>query len=98
MSAKPDYQSALGFELVVHTQPNGGKVHLVREVHDGAALEREATLAERVLWDAMTGLLEALAYALKDMEQVRADCADSRLAISIGMARSAIAKTTGGSA
>lgn len=60
MTAKLDYQGTLGFELVVHTQPNGGEVYLIREDGDGASFEREATLAERVLWDTMAELLEAL--------------------------------------
>lgn len=59
--ARPDYQSTLGFELVTVALEDQAAIHLIRE--DGAD-DREATLAERVLW---SSLVEALA-ALSDAE------------------------------
>ena len=61
--ARPDYQSTLGFELVTVALEDQAAIHLIRE--DGAD-DREATLAERVLW---SSLVEALA-ALNDAESV----------------------------
>ena len=61
--ARPDYQSTLGFELVTVALEDQAAIHLIRE--DGAD-DREATLAERVLW---SSLVEALA-ALSDAESV----------------------------
>lgn len=88
--ARPDYQGALGFELVTVAQPNGVEVHLIREA---GADDREATLTERVLWGQMVALLEALQgvlagavhYQLRKDEQCVLD------------ARAAI-KATGGAA
>lgn len=59
----PDYQGALGFELVTVELGDQMALHLIRE--DGAD-DREATLTERVLW---SSLVEALA-ALNDAESV----------------------------
>lgn len=91
MTAKLDYQGTLGFELVVHTQPNGGEVYLIREDGDGASFEREATLAERVLWDTMAELLGALQDTLQILE---AYCGDAEAATR-NQARAAIAKAEG---
>lgn len=51
--------------------------------------------ADARLIAAAPDLLEALEYALKDMKLVRAEVANNRLAVSISMARAAIAKATG---
>lgn len=94
MSAKPDYQSALGFELVTVIQPNGVKVYLIREA---GAEDREATLTERVLWAQMTGLLDALQEVLKH-EKWHAAVADEvtpAARAAIKQAEAAIAKATG---
>lgn len=61
--ARPDYQGALGFELVKLTTTSGDEVHMLRET---GAEDRVATLEERVLWDA---LVETLA-ALNDAESI----------------------------
>ena len=61
--ARPDYQGALGFELVTVALEDQAAIHLIRE--DGAD-DREATLTELVLWRSLT---EALA-ALNDAESV----------------------------
>ena len=55
--SRPDYQSTIGFELVLVAQPNACPVHLIRE--DGAD-DREATITERVLWGALVEALDAL--------------------------------------
>ena len=55
---RPDYQSALGFELVTLDQPNSVvQVNVIRE--DGAD-DREASITERVLWTSLVEALEAL--------------------------------------
>ena len=55
---KPDYQSALGFELVTLAwEPNAVQTHVIRE--DGAD-DREASLTELVLWRSLGEALEAL--------------------------------------
>lgn len=61
--ARPDYQGALGFELVTVALEDQAAIHLIRE--DGAD-DRDATLTERVLW---SSLVEALA-ALNDAESI----------------------------
>jgi len=61
--ARPDYQGALGFELVTSERDDQAALHLIRE--DGAD-DREATLTERVLW---SSLVETLA-ALNDAESI----------------------------
>jgi hypothetical protein len=61
--ARPDYQGALGFELVTIELEDQAALHLIRE--DGAD-DREATLTERVLW---SSLVETLA-ALNDAESI----------------------------
>lgn len=61
--SRPDYQGALGFELVTVALEDQAAIHLIRE--DGAD-DREATLTERVLW---SSLVETLA-ALNDAESV----------------------------
>lgn len=61
--ARPDYQGALGFELVTVALEDQAAIHLIRE--DGAD-DREATLTERVLW---SSLVETLA-ALNDAESI----------------------------
>jgi len=61
--ARPDYQGALGFELVTIELEDQAALHLIRE--DGAD-DREATLTELVLWRSLT---EALA-ALNDAESI----------------------------
>lgn len=53
----PDYQSALGFELVTVALEEQMALHLIRE--DGAD-DRDASITERVLWDALTTALAAL--------------------------------------
>jgi hypothetical protein len=59
----PDYQGTLGFELVTVELEDQMALHLIRE---GGAEDREATMAERVLW---SSLVEALA-ALNDAESI----------------------------
>lgn len=103
MSKKPDYQSALGFELVVEDG-----VSLIRET---GADDREATLEERVLWNTMVELLEALqmwmaihdtpaGFAGKFGRELDAAIAAQQVKVSAAAnsARAAIAKATGGAA
>lgn len=79
---------------------NDGKTNRIEIVAIGKTVARiyhsvpEEDLPNARLIAAAPELLEALAYALKDMEQVQ-EVACNRLSISIGLARAAIAKATG---
>jgi hypothetical protein len=54
---RPDYQGALGFELVTVELEDQMALHLIRE--DGAD-DRDATITERVLWSSLVETLGAL--------------------------------------
>lgn len=89
----PDYQSALGFELVTVTEPNGAEVHMIREA---GTQDRVATLEERVLWDTLTELVNSLYSVASYSYSPDVDPAHALEYIQV-IARAAIAKATGGS-